>query len=350
MLDEIRAAVAARTPITRAHAAWLWEHASDADLSDLASQVRARFHPPDRATYVVMAIVNTTNVCVARCDYCAFYKWPGEPGTYTLTIPQIQARIDALRGHGGQLVGFNGGFHPDIRIEDYAEIFRTIRKNNPDLEFYEMTVAEFMFVAKRTKVPLAEAAAAFKAAGTRWITGGGAEVMAESFRKRHSPAKYTVAEYYEAQRAILDAGIGSTATMVIGFDETLEERLEHLEGLRAFQTSVGNRLPSFLVWTYKPNNTAFGGGEVSQREYLRWLAICRIYVDNIAHLRTSVLTRNERALEGLRYGADDFDLPTEDEVTTKAGATISTDFEQILASARAIGITPVKRAPFSAPA
>jgi cyclic dehypoxanthinyl futalosine synthase len=350
MLDAIRAAVSDHRPITRDEAAWLWTNARDEYLAALASEVRARFHAPDHATYLVMAIVNTTNVCVARCDYCAFYKFPGEAGTYTLTTAQIQDRIDKLKGFGGQLVGFNGGFHPDLRVEDYCAIFQEVRRRNPDLEFYEMTVAEFMFVAKRTKLSYAAAAAAFKAAGTRWITGGGAEVMAEAFRKRHSPAKYTVADYYDAQRAILDAGIGSTATMVIGFDETLDERLEHLEGLRAFQTSVGGRLPSFLCWTYKPWNNALGGEEVPQREYLRWLALSRIYLDNIEHVRTSVLTRNEAALEGLRYGADDFDLPTEDEVTTKAGATISTDFARILASAERLGITPVKRAPFAAPA
>jgi cyclic dehypoxanthinyl futalosine synthase len=182
--------------------------------------------------------------------------------------------------------------------------------------------------------------------GVRWVTGGGAEVLAESFRLRHSPLKYTVADYFDAQRAILDAGLGSTATMVIGFDETLDERMEHLEGLRAFQDSVGGRLPSFLCWTYKPWHTELGGTEVSTREYLRWLAISRLFLHNFEHVRTSVLTRNEGALQGLRYGADDFDIPTEDEVTTKAGATISHDFERILSAARAAGYEPVHRAPF----
>jgi cyclic dehypoxanthinyl futalosine synthase len=138
--------------------------------------------------------------------------------------------------------------------------------------------------------------------------------------------------------------------MVIGFDETIDERLDHLERLRAFQDQAvergGGRLPSFLCWTYKPWNTDLGGQEVSTREYLRWLAICRIFLDNIPNIRTSVLTRNEDAMLGLRFGANDFDLPTEDEVTTKAGATISLEFEKILASARRLGFTPEKRAPF----
>jgi cyclic dehypoxanthinyl futalosine synthase len=297
-----------------------------------------------------MAIVNTTNVCVARCDYCAFYRLPKHPESYLLTVEQISERILALEALGGTMVGFNGGFHPKLKIADYARMFQEIRGLYPHLSFYEMTVAEFMYSCKVSRLSYADGAAILREHGTRWVTGGGAEVLAESFRARHSPLKYTVADYYDAQRAILDAGLGSTATMVIGFDETLQERMEHLQGLRAFQDSVGGRLASFLCWTYKPWNNALGGSEISSGEYLRWLAICRLFLHNFEHVRTSVLTQNERALEGLRFGADDFDLPTEDEVTTKAGATIHHDFERILDAARAAGYEPRKRQPFPVPA
>ncbi len=140
--------------------------------------------------------------------------------------------------------------------------------------------------------------------------------------------------------------------MVIGFDESFEERLNHLDRLRSFQderlASGGRALASFLCWTYKPYHTELGGQEVSTREYLRHLALCRIWLDNIVNLRTSVLTRNEDALLGLRYGANDFDLPTEDEVTQKAGATVSLEFEHILGTAEKLGFTPVKRGPWGA--
>jgi cyclic dehypoxanthinyl futalosine synthase len=296
-----------------------------------------------------MAIVNTTNICVARCDYCAFYRLPRHPEGYLLTVDQISARIDALRSLGGTMVGFNGGFHPKLRISDYATMFAEIRARYPDLSFYEMTVAEFMYSCKVSRLTYAEGARILREHGTRWVTGGGAEVLAESFRARHSPLKYTVRDYFDAQHAIVDAGLGSTATMVIGFDETLDERLEHLAALRTFQDEVGGALPSFLCWTYKPYNNALGGAEISTREYLRWLAICRLYLHNFEHIRTSVLTQNERALDGLLYGADDFDLPTEDEVTTKAGATIHHDFERILDHARRLGFDPVRREPFPVP-
>jgi cyclic dehypoxanthinyl futalosine synthase len=210
-----------------------------------------------------------------------------------------------------------------------------------------MTVAEFMFSCKVSKVTYDEGAKILLDSGTRWVTGGGAEILDDGFRKRHSPGKFTVDDYFKAQESILRAGLGSTATMVIGFDETLEERLNHLESLRTFQDRVGGTLSSFLCWTYKPWNNELGGKEISTHEYLRWLAVSRIFLHNIRNIRTSVLTKNNDALLGLNYGANDFDLPTEDEVTQKAGATITHDFASILKTAQSLKIKTIKRAPWS---
>lgn len=348
MLADIEATLTDGGSVDREQAAWLWTHASDDELKRLAGLVRARWHAPDEATWLVMAIVNYTNVCVAKCDYCAFYRLPKDPEGYLLSWEQVAERLDRLLVHGGRLVGFNGGFHPGLRLSDYAEFFGKIRERyGEQLDFYEFTVAEFMYYCKVSKVSYDEGARLLASTGTRWVTGGGSEVLDDDFRRRHSPLKYKVDDFYQAQQAILDAGMGSTATMVIGFDETLDERLNHLERLRAFQDSVDGALPSFLCWTYKPYSTDLGGGEVTLQEYLRWLAICRIYLHNFQHIRTSVLTRNADALLGLDYGANDFDLPTEDEVTESAGATISTDFERILQTGRERGYRLLRREPFS---
>jgi cyclic dehypoxanthinyl futalosine synthase len=345
MLAEIEALVNARERLELEHARWLFEHASMPDLARLASAVRARFHAPHQATYLVMAIVNYTNVCVAKCDYCSFYRLPGDKEGYLLGFPEVAAKVDQLRALGGTLVGFNGGFHPDCDIHHYAQLFEQIHRHYPDLEFFEMTVAEFMFACKIAKLPYEEGARILKSVGTRWVTGGGAEVLDEAFRKRHSPGKYKVRDYYRAQRAILEADLGSTATMVIGFGESLDERLQHLAGLRTFQDEVGGKLASFLCWTYKAFNNELGGEEISNDEYLRWLAVSRLYLDNFVHIRTSVLTKNEGALEGLRYGANDFDLPTEDEVTQKAGAQVSHAFMDVLRHAEKLGFEVVHRKP-----
>jgi cyclic dehypoxanthinyl futalosine synthase len=333
--------------ITTDEAATLFEHASDNDLATMATQVRNRFHEEGEATYIVMAIINYTNVCVAKCDYCAFFRLPHQSGTYLLSFEQLCERIDSLKTVGGKLVGFNGGFNPKLKIRDYATLFEKIRQRyGNEIEFYEMTVAEFMFACRNSRLKYQEGARILADSGTRWVTGGGAEILDDAFRRRHSPGKYTVNDYFDAQRTLLETGIGSTATMVIGFDETIQERFNHLDKLRQFQDSVEQALPSFLCWTYKPFNTDFGGAEISNREYLRWLAISRIFLDNFRNIRTSVLTQNEGALAGLGYGANDFDLPTEDEVTQKAGATIEQDFSKILEAARKAGFNTQLRAPF----
>ncbi|MEZ4741332.1 MAG: radical SAM protein [Bdellovibrionota bacterium] len=347
MFIEIEEKVSAQADITVEDACWLYNNASDIQLQQLATAVKTRYHEKDSATFLIMAIVNYTNICVAKCTYCSFYRLPHQSGIYLLSFEQVCEKIDQLLSFGGTLVGFNGGFHPKLTIYDYAELFRKVHERYPDLTFYEMTVAEFMFSCKVSKISYEEGAKVLHEVGTRWVTGGGAEVLVDSFRQRHSPGKFKVEDYYRAQKAILDAGMGSTATMVIGFDESLEERLAHIERLRDFQYAVGNKLTSFLCWTYKPYGNELAGQEISSGEYLRWLAICRIYLSNFRHIRTSVLTKNTQALSGLAYGANDFDLPTEDEVTEKAGASINVNFDELIAFARKEGFNPTLRKPFS---
>jgi cyclic dehypoxanthinyl futalosine synthase len=348
-LTDIRAKIDAHARITPEDALLLWREASDDDLRQLASQVRARYHAPDACTYLLMRIINYTNVCVAQCDYCAFYKLPGQDGGYVLSHDQVFAKLDELLALGGDLAGFNGGFNPHLPLDYYCELFSAIRARYGDrLEFYALTIAEFLYLADHAHLDYATAARRFKDAGVRWITGGGSEILTEGFRARHSKFKYTVAEYFAAQRALVDAGLRTSATMVIGFDETIDERIAHLESTRRFQDELisaghGGALASFLCWTFKPYFTQLGGIEITTQEYLRHLALSRIYLDNIPRIRTSVLTQNERALEGLLYGADDFDLPIEDEVTQLAGATISLNFDKMLATARTLGFTPTYR-------
>ncbi|MGE5689306.1 MAG: radical SAM protein [Pseudomonadota bacterium] len=330
----------ARISVDEARA--LWHRASDEELKALAQAARARYHDPGRATYMVMRIVNYTNVCVAQCDYCAFYVLPNQAGGYVLSREDVFAKIDELLEVGGDLVGFNGGFNPRLPLDYYCDLFAAVRERYGDrIEFYALTIAEFVYLADRAKLSYAEAAARLRDAGVHWVTGGGSEILTEDFRARHAKFKYTVRDYFEAQRAIVESGMRTTATMVIGFDETLEERLEHLQRTRDFQDGClrdgYGGLFSFLCWTYKPYGTAFGGREIAPQEYRRWIALSRIFLDNVKHVRTSVLTQNEEAFRALEYGADDFDLPIEDEVTQKAGAHIELDLDALLAVPRRLG-------------
>src|SRR3954453_22063907 len=332
------------------HARELWLGASDEELKALAADVRAQYHDPKHATYMVMRIINYTNVCVAQCDYCAFYVLPNQEGGYVLSREDVFAKIDDLVDFGGDLVAFNGGFTPKLPLQFYCDLFAAVRERYGDrVEFYALTIAEFVYLADRAGLSYADAAAKLREAGVHWITGGGSEILTEDFRKRHAKFKYTVREYFEAQRAVIDAGMRTTATMVIGFDETLDERLEHLQRTRDFQDAAladgHGGLFSFLCWTYKPYGTALGGMEISPRDYWRHMAVCRIFLDNVKHFRTSVLTQNEEAFRALEDGADDFDLPIEDEVTQKAGARVDLDLDRLLAIPRALGYTVEYRHP-----
>lgn len=343
-LADIQNKIVSGLRINRGEAEWLWHNASDSQLQQLANAVRCRFHEPAKATYMIMRIINYTNICVAKCDYCSFYRLPKAADGYVRSREWVFEKIDELVAVGGDLVAFNGGFNPNLKIEYYVDLFASIRQRYGDsIEFYAMTVVELMYVARISGLSVAEAVAALKEAGVRWITGGGAEVLDDAFRLRHSPTKYTVKEYLDAQRDILNAGLNTTATMVIGFDESLEERLNHLDAVRQFQDDTNGGLFSFLCWTYKPYNNELGGQEISAEEYLRHLALCRIYFDNIRHIRTSVLTQNANALKGLTYGANDFDIPWEDEVTQQAGAVIEQDVERVLGYARDQGFEPAYR-------
>ena len=350
---DIEKTVKAGSRISRQDAEYLWQNASDEQLQELANVVRDRFHEPKAATYLLMRIVNYTNVCVAKCDYCSFYRLPKAPDGYVRSKEWIFERIDELVAMGGDLFAFNGGFNPELKIDYYVDLFGSIRERYQDkIEFYAMTVVELLYIARVSRITVEETIARLKEAGVRWVTGGGAEILADSFRLRHSPQKYTVAEYLNTQKLILEGGLKTTATMVIGFDETLDERLDHLESVRQFQDENLDKdggLFSFLPWTYKPYNNELGGVEISSHEYLRHLALCRIFFDNIKNIRTSVLTQNASALTGLRYGANDFDVPWEDEVTQKAGAVIEQNVDQVLGYAHAEGFSTTYRHVSKAP-
>src|SRR4029453_3801777 len=203
---------------------------------------------------------------VAQSDSSAFYVPPNQDGGYVLSRDEVFAKIDELVEVGGDLVGFNGGFNPRLPLDYYCDLFHAVRERYGEtVEFYALTVAEFVFLADPPGPPYPEPAARWRAGGVPWGTGGGSEILTEDFRKRHAKWKYTVADYLEAQRAIVESGMRTTATMVIGFDETLDERLEHLQRTRDFQDACladgYDGLFSFLCWTYKPYGTAFGGRE-----------------------------------------------------------------------------------------
>lgn len=322
-----------------------------ATLQQLATAAKQRLHPKSEshATYLIMRIVSLTNVCVADCAYCAFYRHLGDKEAYVLTHDQVFAKVDELVARGGTMVAMEGGFHPKLKVEHYENLFRAMRARYSDrIEIYGPTIVEAIWIAKSSKISLEDCLKRLLAAGLRWIPGGGAEILTDEWRKKLSPNKYSVADYIDGMRTAQRLGMGTTATMVIGFGEDYAARIEHLRHIRTLQDETGG-FASFLLWTYQAQNTALGGAVTSNDDYLRTVAIARLYLDNIPHLRASVLTQHQNGPEALLYGANDFDIPLEDQVTQLAGATIEQNLEQVLGWVRTRGFEPTKRGPFPIP-
>lgn len=316
------------------------------DLQKKAHARRCQILPDPQATYLIMRIVSTTNVCVADCGYCAFYRRPGHAEGYTLTHDQIFRKIDQLLERGGSLIAMEGGFNPELKLDHYEKLFAAVRARYANqIEIYGPTAVEVLFIARNSKVPVPETLSRLKEAGLHWIPGGGAEILTNEWRKKLSPKKYSVEQYLETMETAQKMGFGTTATMVIGFGEPYEARVEHLKRIRDLQDKTGG-FSSFLLWTYQSQNTALGGPVTSNEDYLRTVAISRLYLDNIPHLRASLLTQGEAGALSLKYGADDFDIALEDQVTQKAGVKIEENIEQVLGWVRSAGITPVRRKPW----
>ncbi|QQR80104.1 MAG: radical SAM protein [Deltaproteobacteria bacterium] len=324
----------------------IWE----SDWTSLRSQsheARCEHYPDGQASYVVMRIVSYTNVCVADCSYCAFYRRPNDDGAYVLSKEDIFSKIDGLLAVGGSVVAMEGGFNPKLKIEHYEDLFASVRKRYGDkIEIYGSTIVEVIFIAKSSRISLEEALIRLKEAGLRWIPGGGAEILTDAWRAKLSPKKYSVKDYIEGMRVAQKLGLGTTATMVIGFGETVADRIEHLEHIRRLQDETGG-FASFLLWTYQPLNTPMGGSLTSNDDYLRSVALSRLYLDNIPVIRASFLTQYDKGPEALTAGAHDFDIPLEDQVTQLAGAKIEENVDRVLEWVKKSGITPQKRLPFS---
>ncbi len=309
----------------------------------LAHEKRCQFYPDGQASYIVMRIVSYTNVCVADCSYCAFYRRPNHPEGYVLTHEEIFQKIDELKSAGGSVVAMEGGFHPKLKIDHYENLFRAVRERYGDsIEIYGPTIVEVIFIARSSRISLEEALVTLKKAGLRWIPGGGAEILTDAWRKKLSPRKYLVEDYLSGMELAQRLGYGTTATMVIGFGESWEDRLEHLEHVRKLQDKTGG-FASFLLWTYQSDHTALGGERVSNDEYLKAVAISRLFLHNIPILRASFLTQNQQGPLALKWGAQDFDIPLEDQVTQLAGAKIESKVENVLGWVREAGIEPIQR-------
>jgi cyclic dehypoxanthinyl futalosine synthase len=326
----------------------LFAHPNLPELAALANHVRERLHPEMRSvvTYVVGRNVNYTNVCWVRCKFCAFYRVPGHEEGYVLSREQIFEKIRQMVDLGGIEILMQGGLNPKLKIEWYEDLLRAIKTEFGayGVILHAFSPAELIYIAKISKLSLAEMFARLKAAGLDSVPGGGAEILTDRVRETISPYKDTAEEWLECMREAHRAGLRSTVTMMYGSADTVEDRVEHLVKSRDLQDETGG-FTAFIPWSFQPDGTELDYERASAFDYLRTVAVSRLMLDNIPHMQASWVTQGPKVAQiALGYGIDDFgSTMMEENVVSSAGCAFTMPVEEMERLIRDAGYTPARR-------
>jgi cyclic dehypoxanthinyl futalosine synthase len=331
--------------IDRDEALELYLRAPTALLGGLADSVRARKHPGRVVSYIIDRNVNYTNICVARCNFCAFYRPVGSREGYVLGFEEIFRKIDETIELGGGQLLLQGGHNPDLPIEWYEDLFRAVKARYPDFRLHALSPPEVIHITRTSRLTVAQVIERLVRAGLDSIPGGGAEILVDRVRKLlNCYGKATADEWLEVMRQAHRAGLRTTATMMYGHVETVEERLEHMFRLRELQDEMGG-FTAFITWSYQPEHTELGGHEATGVEYLRTLAVARIVLDNFDNLQASWVTQGGKVGQlSLAYGANDMgSVMIEENVVRAAGAAYCMDEIEIVRNIEDAGYTAKRR-------
>jgi cyclic dehypoxanthinyl futalosine synthase len=281
-------------------------------------------------TYIVDRNINYTNVCNVYCKFCAFYRTEKDPDHYVLSQEQIDQKIDELVAIGGIQILMQGGHHPKLGIDYYLDLLHHIREKYPQINIHAFSPPEFNHFSEVFRMPMRELIQRFKDAGLGSIPGGGGEILVDRVRNRISPLKCNSDQWLEVMRIAHELGLNTSATMMFGHVETVEERIEHLDRIRELQDQTGG-FTAFICWTFQPENVVLKATPVGSAEYLRTQAMSRIYLDNIENLQSSWVTQGPRIGQiALRYGANDFgSVMMEENVVSQAGTSFRITREEI---------------------
>jgi cyclic dehypoxanthinyl futalosine synthase len=344
-INQIAAKVRAGGRVDAAGALELYRHAPTALLGQLADTVRARKHPERVVTYIIDRNVNYTNVCVAKCNFCAFYRDVGSSDGYVLGFDELFRKIDETIAVGGVQLLMQGGHNPDLPLKWYEDLFRAIKERYPAFKLHALSPPEVIHISRLSQLPVPEVITRLIAAGLDSIPGGGAEILVDRVRKLlHCYGKATADEWLDVMRHAHRAGLRTTATMMYGTVETDEERLEHLLRLRALQDETAG-FTAFITWSYQPDHTELSGTEATGVDYLRTLAIARIVLDNFDNLQASWVTQGGKVGQlSLAYGANDMgSVMIEENVVRAAGASYCMDEVEIVRNIEDAGFAAKRR-------
>ena len=311
-----------------------------------ADQMRMRLHPDGIVTYIIDRNINYTNVCNVVCTFCAFYRRPGAKDAYVLSLDEVCRKIDETIAAGGTGILMQGGLHPDFGIEWYEELLRELHGRYPQLQLHCFSPPEIHNIHLISKLSYEEVLARLKGAGLYSLPGGGAEILDDEVRRRIS-TKCTTAQWLDVMRAAHRVGLRSTATMMFGIGDRLEHRVRHLQRIRDLQDETGG-FTAFIPWTFQRENTALGRRikeEPTGVDYLKMLAVSRLFLDNIENIQVSWLTQGLRLGQvALRFGANDMgSVMIEENVISAAGAHFRADEATLRRLIENAGFTPQQR-------
>jgi len=343
-------AVAGARRIDEAQALHLFEHADLLDLAAAATAVRNRLNDPGRVSYVIDRNVNYTDVCNVYCTFCAFYHKPGDRRGYVLSWDQLRQKAEETKALGGTGFLIQGGVNPDLPWAYYLELVSFLR--GLGIWVHGFSPVEIQMMARLSGLSLERTIEALRDAGLGSIPGGGAEILVERVRKRIAPLKGGPEKWLEVMEAAHAVGLKTTGTMMFGITETLSERVEHFRVLREQQDRAlargnGGGHTAFVAWPFQSGNTVWAGKlpKPTDAEYLRTIAVARIYLDNFPHIQSSWVTMGRKTGQmALHYGCDDMgSLMLEENVVSAAGTCYSVNKEEMTRMITAAGYQPWQR-------
>jgi cyclic dehypoxanthinyl futalosine synthase len=330
-----------------------------AALARAADLVARRLHPEPYRTYNIDRNINYTNVCTSGCRFCAFSCRPGEPQGYVLDRGALYHKIQETIDLGGDQILLQGGMHPDLNLVWYEQLLRDIKQRFPRVNVHGFSPPEVDHIAATSGLPVAAVLERLKAAGLGSLPGGGAEILVDRVRREVSPCKVCADRWLEIARAWHALGGRGSATMMFGHLETLAERIEHLDRLRSLQDDVGSHrgplskgeevrsgFTAFIAWTFQPGHTALAHvPKAGAFEYLKTLAVSRLYLDNFANLQASWVTQGLKIGQmSLHWGANDMgSLMIEENVVASAGTCFRTTEAEIRRAIAEAGYVPRRR-------
>ena len=347
MIDQIRERVLGKQRLNREAGRWLLTDAPLLEVGALAAETRFARIPERAVTFVIDSNPNYTNVCITDCQFCAFYRKPGDPESYTLTVDEVLAKVESAARQGATTVLLQGGHNPGLPLEYYLTLVRETRRRFPDVAPHFFTASEIQTMAQGSGISFTDVLDRLWDAGQRSLPGGGAEVLSERVRKRIAPKKGGPGAWLEVHREAHRRGFKSTATMMYGHVETADDILDHLDAIRELQDERGG-FTAFVPWSFKPGNTLLEKWikhYQGPNAYLRMLAVARLYLDNFTHVQASWFSEGKRAGQiALQFGADDWGGTLFEENVHRAADYVNRiTVDELTTLIREAGFTPVQR-------